>query len=117
MEDELRRRRFLWGVVLAWVPWVPAIVGLGHAFVGIANTKATGLAAVAGGLVETQVMVGLAATLTCEVSATVLLFRAFSRGHELRSVVSVFSICMSGLLALLFGLSVWFFWFANHHTY
>jgi hypothetical protein len=117
MEDELKRRRFLWGVALVWVPWVPVIIGLCNAFVGIANTKATGLAAVAGGLVETQVMVGLAATLICEVIAMTLLFRAFSSGHELRSVVSALSICMSGLLILLFGLSVWFVWFASHRTF
>ena len=117
MEDQLKRRRFLWGVALAWVPWIPVMIGLANAFVGIANTKATGLAAVAGGVVETQVMVGLAATLICEVSAMVLLFRAFSRGHELRSAVSVFSIGMSGLLILLFGLSVWFFRFAHHRTF
>jgi hypothetical protein len=108
MEDDAKRKRFLWGVALVWVPWVPVIIGLGNAFVGIANTKATGLAAVAGGIMETQVMVGLAATLACEVSAMVLLSRGFSRGHELRSVLSVLSICASGLLIFLFGLSVWF---------
>jgi hypothetical protein len=117
MEDDTKRKRFLWGVALAWVPWVPTIIGLGSAFRGIANTKATGIAAVAGGFVEMQVMVGLAATLICEVSAIALLFRAFSRGHELRSAFSVISICMSGLLIILFGLSVWFFWFANHRTF
>jgi hypothetical protein len=104
-------------VALAWVPWVPAIIGLGNAFVGIANTKATGLAAVAGGFVEMQVMIGLAATLICEVSAMVLLFRAFSPGHELRSVLSVFTICACGLMILLFGLSIWFVWFANRHAF
>jgi hypothetical protein len=113
MEDP-NRKRFLWGVALAWVPWVPLILGLGYAFRGIANTKATGIAAVAAGIVEAQVMVGLAATLICEVSAIALLFRALSREHELRSAFSIFSIGMSGLLILLFGLSIWFLWF---HTF
>jgi hypothetical protein len=115
MEDDAKRKRFLWGVALAWVPWIPVIIGLGNAFVGISNTKATGLAAVAGGFVEMRLM--MAATLMCEVSAMVLLFRAFSPGHELRSFFSVFSICASGLLIVLFGLSTWFVWFASHGTF
>jgi hypothetical protein len=112
MEDDAKRKRFLWGVALVWVPWVPVIVGLGNAFLG---TKATGLAAVAGGLVEMKLMI--AATLICEVGAMVLLFRAFSRGHGLRSVFSVFSIFASGLLIVLFGLSIWLVRFESHRTF
>src|SRR5579863_4022014 len=115
MEDDAKRKRFLWGVALAWAPWVPVIFGLGNAFVGIANTKATGLAAVAGGFLEMKLMI--AAMLICEISAMALLFRTFSRGHELRSVFSVFSICASGLLIVLFGLSIWFVWSASHRTF
>ncbi len=115
--DELKQKRFLWGVALAWAPWVPTMIGLGSAFRGISNTKATGLAAVAGGFAETYVLVGLAATLICEVSAMALLFRAFSRGHGVRSALSVLSICMSGLMILVFCLSLWLFWFESHHTF
>jgi hypothetical protein len=115
--DELKQKRFLWGVALAWAPWVPTMIGLGSAFHGISNTKATGLAAVAGGFAETYVLVGLAATLICEVIAMVLLFRAFSRGHGVRSAFSVLSICMSGLMILVFCLSLWLFWFESHHTF
>jgi hypothetical protein len=93
------------------------MIGLGSAFRGISNTKATGLAAVAGGFAETYVLVGLAATLICEVSAMALLFRAFSRGHGVRSALSVLSICMSGLMILVFCLSLWLFWFESHHTF
>jgi hypothetical protein len=90
---------------------------LAGAFRDISNTKATGLAAVAGGFAEMYALVGLAATLICEVSAMALLFRAFSRGHGVRSVFSVLSICMSGLMIMLFCLSLWLFWFENHHTF
>jgi hypothetical protein len=117
VEDELKKRRFLWGVALAWAPSVPIMIGLGNVFMGIAGSKATGVAAVAGGFAEMYVLVGLAATLACEVSAMVLLFRAFSNGHGVRSVFSVLSICMSGLMLLLFCLSLWLFWFARHHTF
>jgi hypothetical protein len=117
MEDELKQKRFLWGVVLAWVPWVPMMIGLSSAFRGIANSKATGLAAVAGGFAEMYVLVGIAATVICEVSAMVLLFRAFSRGHAARSAFSVLSICVSGLMMILFCISLWLFWFARQHTF
>jgi hypothetical protein len=117
MEDELKERRFLWGVALAWAPSIPMIIGLGYALVGIGNSKATGLAAVAGGFVEMYVFIGLAATLICEVGAMVLLFRAFSRGHGVRSAFSVLSICVSSLTLLLFCLALWLFWFQSHHTF
>jgi hypothetical protein len=32
MEDDLRHKRFLWGVVLAWSPWVPMMTGLSSLF-------------------------------------------------------------------------------------
>lgn len=115
--DDSTKRRFLWGVALAWAPWVPTLIGLSYAFRGIFNSKATGLAAVAGGFLESYVLVGLAATLICEASALVLLVRAFSRGHGIRSAVSVLSIGMSGLMILLFCLSLWLFWFESHHRF
>jgi hypothetical protein len=93
------------------------MIGLASAFRGISNTKAAGLAAVAGGLAETYVLVGVAATLICQVSAMTLSFRAFSRDHGVRSAFSVLSICVSGLMILVFGLSLWLFWFESHHTF
>jgi hypothetical protein len=117
MDDALKQKRFLWGVALAWAPWVPTLIGLRSVFTGISNTKATGLAALAGGFAEMYVMVGLVATVICEVSATVLLFRAFSAGHGVRSAFSALSICMSALMLLLFCLSLWLLWFASHHRF
>lgn len=117
MDDSLRQKRFLWGVALAWIPWIPAMVGLRNAFAGISNTKATGLAAVAGGIAEAYVTFGLVATLICEGAAIVLLFGAFARGHGVRSAFSVLSICMSGLMILLFCLSVWFLWLQSNHRF
>jgi hypothetical protein len=117
MDDELRHERFLWGVVLAWAPWVPMMIGLSYLFRGMRNSKAIGVAAVAGGFAEGYVLVGLAATLICKIGAMALLFRAFSRGHVVRSVFSVLSICVSGLMILLFTLSLWMFWFQSHHAF
>ena len=115
--DDLKQKRFLWGVALAWAPWVPMMIGLANAFRGISNTKATGLAAVAGGMAEMYALLGLAATLICEVSAIALLFRAFSRGHGVRSALSVLSICVSGLMIFIFCLSLWWFWFSSHQRF
>jgi hypothetical protein len=93
------------------------MIGLSFLFRGISNSKATGVAAVAAGFAEGYVLVGLAATLICEIGAMALLFRAFSRGHGVRSVFSVLSICVSGLMILLFTLSLWVFWFQSHHAF
>ena len=117
MEDDQSRKHFLWGVALVWLPAIPIFMGLRDTFIGINNSKATGLAAVVGGLAETYVTVGLAATLICEVWAITLLFRSFSRGHGLRSAFSIVSLCMSGLTLALFCLSLWWFWFQRHHNY
>lgn len=116
-EDEVKQRRFRWGVALAWAPWIPTMIGLGYVFWPIAASKATGIAAVAGGFVEGYVLMGLAATLICEVSAVALLFRSFSRGHDVRSAFSVLSIGISGLMILLFCVSLWLFWFQSHHRF
>jgi len=117
MNDELKQKRFLWGIALAWAPWIPTIIGLSSAFRGMSNTKAIGLAGVAGGFAEACVMIGLAATLICEVSAIVLLLRAFSAGHGVRSAFSALSIYVSGLMLVLFCLSLWLFWFQSHHSF
>jgi hypothetical protein len=109
MEDTLKQRRFLWGVALAWAPWVPMMIGLSHVFRGINGSKATGLGAVAGGFVESYLLIGQAATVICGVGAMLLLFRGFSRGHAMQSAFSIISICMSVLMVFLFGLSLWLF--------
>jgi len=33
--DQLKKRRFLWGALLAWAPWIPTLLGMGYAFRGI----------------------------------------------------------------------------------
>ena len=91
------------------------MIGLGYVFRDIAGSKATGIAVLAGGFAEGYVLMGMAATLICEVGAMVLLFRAFSRGHGMRSAFSVLSICVSSLMILLFCLSLWLLWFESHH--
>src|ERR1700686_5917038 len=78
--DGIKRKRFLWGVGLAWTPFLFLIIPLFSAFRGIAREKATGLAVVGGGLVEFFSTFGLAATLVFEGAAIMPLLRNILRG-------------------------------------
>jgi uncharacterized membrane protein YjjB (DUF3815 family) len=106
--DGIKRKRFLWGVGLAWTPFLFLTVGLFSAFRGISREKATGLAAVAGGLGEFFSTFGLAAILVFEVAAIILLLRTFSGGRPVRALFSVISICCSGFMLTILGLFLWF---------
>lgn len=108
--DDPTKKRFLLGVLLAWAPWVPTLIGLGYALRGISSTKATGLAAVAGGFAEMLVLWGITTMLISQIVAIVWLWRSFSRNNALRNLVGAASICMSGLMLALmvfFVRSVW----------
>ncbi|MGD0567465.1 MAG: hypothetical protein ABSA78_03590 [Candidatus Sulfotelmatobacter sp.] len=115
--DDVKKKRFLWGVALAWVPWIPIGIGLANALIGISRQKATGIGAVAGGLTELFVVWGVCAILIGQVTGIVLLFRAFAPGHWMRSLFSILSICLSGLMLLLVGLFMWLSWFQKHHSF
>jgi hypothetical protein len=115
--DEVKKRRFLWGVLLVWTPWIPILIGLGNALIGISRQKATGIGAVAGGLTELFVVWGIGSILIGQMAAIVLLIRAFSPGHWMRSLFSILTLCISGLMLLLVGLFLWLSWFQKHHTF
>jgi len=51
-----------------------------------------------------------------EVVAIVLLLGAFSRGHSVRALFSVLSICLSGLVIFLFGLFLYLSFVRLPHT-
>jgi hypothetical protein len=95
--DELKKRRFLWGVALTWTPWIPTLVGMGYAFRAIFQQNATGIGALAGALTELFVVWGIGAILIGQVAAIVLLSRAFSPG---RGYVACFRSCPSALADL-----------------
>jgi len=115
--DEVRKKRLLWGALLVWTPWIPILIGLANALRSISRQKATGLGAVAGGLAELFVVWGIGAVLIGQVTAIILLSRAFSSGHWIRNLFSLFSICLGGLMLLLVGLFLWLSWFQAHHTF
>ncbi len=103
--DELKRKRFLWGALLAWSPWILIGLGITNWLQGASEHRATGLGAVAlspGGM-------GFAIALLFEPIAIVLLSRSFSRGHWLRTSFSVVSICLSVSTISFFGFRLWMF--------
>lgn len=109
MADSERRTRFVKGAVLAWVPLlfvlIPALLTL---FRGLSSQKATGLGAVAGGFAQGFVVFGFAAMVASEIAAVVLLYRALSRNHALRTMFSLLSICASVLMLAITGALLWF---------
>jgi hypothetical protein len=115
--DEVRKRRFLWGLLLVWVPWIPIAIGLGNTLISIPRQRATGIGVVAGGLTELFVTWGIGSILIAQVAAMILMFRAFSPGHWIRSLFSVLSICLSVLMLVLVGLFLWLSWFQKHQSF
>ena len=113
--DQAANKRFLWGLALAWLPWIPTLVGLGNAFRGISTEKATGLGAVAGGLAEGFVLWGVATMIISQVVAITWLSRTFSREHQMRNVVCALSIGLCGLTLILVAGFLWTAWFLARH--
>ena len=93
---------------MAWIRWVPTFFGLANAFVGISNSKAAGVAAVSGGLIELFATWGIITMIIGQVAAIILLYKAFSREHRMRNLVSVFSIGLSGLMLVIVFSFLWF---------
>ena len=90
--DELKKKRFLWGVALAWTPLIPTLIGFGNVFRGISEGKATGLGVVTGGLSELFVVCGIGAVLIGQVAAI-----TFRSGHFRPGTgyVACFQFCQS----------------------
>ena len=111
MDDSLsydrNRRSFFWGAILSAILSIPLIIVFFNTFRGISAQHATGLAAVAGGLAEAYVTLGVLLSLGLPIAAIVLLLRSFSAGHRIRALISVLCICACVLVLALAGLFVW----------
>jgi succinate dehydrogenase hydrophobic anchor subunit len=111
MDDSLshdrQRKSFFWGTALTGILSIPLIIVFLNAFRAISAERATGLAAVAGGLAEAYVTLGVLLSLALPVAAIVLLLRSFSAGHRMRGLISLLCICASALTLALAGLFVW----------
>lgn len=111
MDGNVNQKRFRWALVVAWAPWIPMLFGLGRLFIGIGNSKATGLAAVAGGMVDMLVLWGLVTLIIAQVVAIIWLLRSFSKNDVFRNLISSVSIGASGFTLLLL---VGFFWLTRY---
>lgn len=106
-----RRKWFVWGMLLTGISSIPLVIGISgmvHAMRQVSENQATGLGAVAGGLVEVYSIFGLILALVLPFMAIVLLARSFAEGHRARSFFSVVSICLS---ALMLAIPAWTAWF------
>jgi|HubBroStandDraft_4_1064222.scaffolds.fasta_scaffold1620279_1 hypothetical protein len=109
--ENAKGRRFRWGLLLAWTPFVLVVVpGVSKAFRGVSEQSAVGVGAIAAAMAGSYATFGLIVSLVFQVSAIVLLFRTFSKEHFARGLVSVVSICCSGLTLFLSGLFLWLVW-------
>lgn len=113
--QDINAKRFVWALALAWVPWIPTLVGFVRVFLPITNQTATGLAAVAGGIGELLVMWGVVSMIVAQGVAMVWMFRSLSRDHWGRNIISLASIGMSGLMLVMVGLFLWAVWFQARH--
>ena len=114
--DERTKRRFFLGVLLAWIPALPLVFTFFLVFRDLSTSHATGLGAVAGGLAESYLTLGVGLTIVFEVAAIILLLRSFSRGQLMQSLFTIVSLCCSVLILFLFGVFVWLFFFKMPHA-
>ena len=113
---DVRRKEFIWGVVLAWTPILAITLQVFvQVFSALTAAKTTGLGAVAGGLSQALVTFGLTVFVAAQIAAVVLLVRSFSRNDALRSIVSTASICFSLMALIVVGISIWYFVSLSHH--
>jgi hypothetical protein len=113
--DDRKRHRFFWGLALAWLPFIPVLVGLVNAFRGASAEKATGIGAVAGGISEMGVLYVLTLAPILAISAMVLLLRSLSKAHPLRNIWAVISLCWSALMISVLALFFWLVYVFPRH--
>ena len=106
-DDNRKRNRFLWGIALAWLPFLPLLVGLANTFRGVSEQKATGIGAVAGGIAEMSVLYVITLAPILTISAMVLLLRSLSKAHPLRNMFAVISVCWGALMISVLALFFW----------
>ena len=112
---EAGKNKFLWGLVLAWAPAIPFIIGMSNTFHGLSERKATGIGTVVAGFVEAYVLFGFIATLAFQVGGIVLLMRSSSDGKPFHALLSFASIAWSVLMLIFLGLFLWLNFAFYHH--
>lgn len=111
----MKKRLYLWGLLLVWTPWLPTLIGLVIVFRGISSEKATGIAVLAGGLYELFLTIGVISTVVFQIVAIVLFARSFESGHWLRNAFSAISIFFSVFMLLLISVFIRLVWTRAAH--
>jgi EamA domain-containing membrane protein RarD len=114
VEMEANAKRFLWGIALVWVPWIPILVAFGYVLYQMSRV-ATGIGAVAGGFSEIFLMYGVAGTFVAQLFAVVLLSKSLLPGRPIRNFLSILSLCLSGLMIVVIAVFLWLSWSWAHH--
>jgi hypothetical protein len=101
----IEKRRFWFGVLLAWAPLLFVVV---NAFSKISSQKTSGLGAVAGGISYGLSLFGLVAAGAFQIAAITLLVRACSRNpRSIRIVVVAVSVCAAAATLLAYAVLLW----------
>jgi hypothetical protein len=107
-DDDRKRNRFLWGIALAWLPFLPLAVALVKEVLrGISQQKATGIGAVSGGAVLVGVWYFWILAPLSVIAAFMFLVRSFSKAHPVRNLVATVSLCWALLMAGVLGILGW----------
>jgi hypothetical protein len=108
---DAEKKRLLWGAGLAWVPALMVMIPtFMNGFRGISQEKATGLGALAGGMVEALVTFGLVAFVACQMAAIMLLAREIRRGGVGRAAFCLASMGFSLVMLTVMLLTIWWWW-------
>ena len=94
-------------MVLAGISSLPFVILFLNVLRGISQDKAIGLGAVAGGLTEVYVTLGLVLTFLLPVAAISLLGRSFSGASRTRKLFSALFIVWSSFTLLVSCLNAW----------
>lgn len=103
--EEWKRRRFRWGISLAIITFLPFGVGfITNSIASISAAKTTGLGAVAGGVSQWIVTIGLLTIVTTSIAGITLLIRGYSSQDTQRAALSVIGILwFSYMLVVMVG--------------
>ena len=103
--DSMDKRRFWFGVLLAWAPLLFVVV---KAFSEIGPRRTSGLGAVAGGISYGLSLFGLVAAGAFQIAAIFLLVRTALRNRRpMRVAVAAISVCLAVVMLLLYGALLW----------
>lgn len=110
---DIKNRRFLWGMLLTGATFVLFLPLFLATFRGVWQEKATGLGAVAGGVAEYFVSLGMVAGFLIPLAAIVFLIKSFSQGGLTRQLLSVAAIGWSLLMIVEASFGIWMLFFSS----